>query len=223
MTADEGAMMIRRWLIDTYGVDYANSVMFDIVLFDPVPGADTFYETAKEIDFKKGGADVGENGEFDSGGVKYAALRNSAQTTVIYSMFTEYPLAFTPQSVNGADRIIITPFKHSSGLDIEDTDMNPVVDRQGNISEEGHRPAFIDAETQRAYRLGSLNDLGRGVYMLDEHNVLVKINGYEMFQNIMDDIYKDTSWKTMFQKGRRNVLLTTVSKWFARETAPIVT
>lgn len=131
-------------------------------------------------------------------------------------MHVDYPAFFTPQKVNGAGRIIITPFKHSSGLDDIDSDINPVVDDGGALMGHEHRPAFIDAQTQKAYRLGALNDLERGVYILDEHNILARMDTYDDFKAIMDEIYGGQG-RLHLQQARHNVIYSTAREWFRRE------
>lgn len=223
VTSSEGAMMIRRWILDNYP-EYADSVRFDLIQFDPVSGADTYYAVAQEVNFQDGGADADEQGKFESDGVKYAALGDSAQTTVVYSMHSEHDvLKFTPQVVKGVDRIIITPFEHSAGLN--KTDSNKVIDRQGNVTEGEHRLAFIDSETRTAYRLGSLNDLGRGVYLLDEYNTLVRVRTMEQFTAVMGTLYRNVKGVLsgrFSQETRHKAISKAVCHWFDTNPADTV-
>ena len=68
------------------------NIKIELVAFDPVPGPD--HE----------GRDVA---------VDISSIPNS---TVVYSMATQYPVGFTPQKVFGAKRIIISRQNHSVGL-----------------------------------------------------------------------------------------------------------
>lgn len=216
VAASEGAMMIRQMILENYGEEFARMVKFDIVQYDPVPGADTFYQVAQEVDYQNGATDADAQGIFESDGVKYAALGDSAQTTVIYSMHSEHDiLKFTPQVVKGVDRIIVTPFRHSAGLD--ETDVNPVINEEGQVTRDGHRQAFVDAQTQTAYRMGSLNDLDRGVYILDEYNTLIKIDSFGNFTQIMESLYEKVKGLGKFkfsQKSRHDAIARAVSYWF---------
>lgn len=214
VTASEGAMMIRRWVLDNYA-DYADKVHFDLIQFDPVAGGDTGYAVSQEVNYKLG-TKADEQGKFKSGGIEYAALRDSAQTTVVYSMQTEYGLlGFTPQVVKGVDRIIVTPFEHSVGLD--KVDKNQVLSKEGTITTDEHRLAFIDAATESAYRLGALNELEKGVYILDEKNILVKIGSAVQYKTIMDKLYakfKGLLQGQPSQESRHNAISSAVRYWF---------
>lgn len=192
----EGAMMIRHWLKHNEQYShYADRVKFDITQFDPVPGFGSRSGTHKSIDL------AGNN----SLPPDMEPLDESAETTVVYSMHTQYSQFFTPQQVEHTKRIILAPLKHSAGLEQVDTHAS---------SQEGerHRAAFIDATSGEAFRLSSLNELDPGVYVMDEKNVLVPMHNLREYTELMENIR--TQRDMTGQEERHQVLDDVVARWF---------
>lgn len=196
----EGAMMIKQWLHENYP-QYEDRVKFDLTQYDPVPGFGSNSGTHQKVDVK--------NDTQAQQNKKMRALGDSAQTTVVYSMHTEHSLFFTPQQVANTNRIILTPYAHSVGL--------AEVDRQASSQQrDAHRVTFTDAATQEAYRLGSLNELPEGVYVLDENKTLVQLHDLSQWIAIRDSVLKNASG----QEGRHEVITEAVSTWFHTHSAP---
>lgn len=193
-------MMIKQWLHENYP-QYEDRVKFDLTQYDPVPGFGSNSGTHQKVDVK--------NDTQAQQNKKMRALGDSAQTTVVYSMHTEHSLFFTPQQVANTNRIILTPYAHSVGL--------AEVDRQASSQQrDAHRVTFTDAATQEAYRLGSLNELPEGVYVLDENKTLVQLHDLSQWIAIRDSVLKNASG----QEGRHEVITEAVSTWFHTHSAP---
>ncbi|MCD8069671.1 MAG: hypothetical protein LUE87_12480, partial [Lachnospiraceae bacterium] len=148
----EGAMMIKKWVHDNMP-DFEQHIRFDVTQFDPVPGFGSATGENERVDMT-------DQNVIREGTAEMMPLGNAAETTVVYSMHTDHPLWFTPQEVAHTKRIILTPNKHSVGLDVTDR-------QQSSQEKDAHRAAFTAAATGAAYRLSSLNEMPEGVYVLD--------------------------------------------------------
>lgn len=198
----EGAMMIRHWLkSDPLASSYADQVKFDIIQFDPVPGFGSRSGTHERIDLTGS----------DSLPPNMAPLDENAETTVVYSMHTQYPFFFTPQEVEHTNRIIFVPFSHSVGLEQVDT-------HASSQEKERHRAAFIDAASMEAFRLSSLNELNQGVYVMDEDNILFRMNNSEECGTILEKIYEGANLK--LQKDRHDLVKRVAETWFKANSSP---
>lgn len=186
----EGAMMIKYWLDTTYP-QYTQYIKFDVTQYDPVPGAGS-YRNHASIDVEHNPAQQTNR--------QMAALDN-AETTVVYSMHTEHKHHFTPQQVQNTKRIILTPYAHSVSLGLSD-----------HSTAEAHRTTLTYAATGEAYRIGSLNELPAGVYVVDEHNTLVRLDDEAQWISIRDHVLHDVASS---QRGRHRVLNDVVHTWFA--------
>jgi hypothetical protein len=197
----EGAMMIRKWLLDNYPA-YADRIKFELIQYDPVPGTGSASGVNEEVDLT-GAAGYAEGED------KMAALGASANTTVVYSLHTDHRLFFTPQLVKGAKRIVLTPFKHSVGLD----KMDDAETRQGNaqVAEASkHSASYADARTGEVYRGSGLSDLAEGVFIVDENDTLIHLDNYEQAESVMNRVLARTSG----QGDRHAQILRAVKAWF---------
>ena len=185
----EGAMMIKKWVQDRYP-DYEQYVKFDLIQYDPVPGTGSYSDHAK----------VDHNAQMESNIM--ATLGDSAETTVMYSMHTDHNLFFTPQKILGAKRVILTPFTHG-------VDLGYVDDSQ----EQQHRRGFTHSETGEVYRSSGLNDLEKGVYIVDEHNTLVRMRNFQLTKEILEQVTMEHSGE---QWERHQIILNVVREWFER-------
>ena len=173
--ASLGAMRVKYWLHTNYP-EYEKFVKFHLIQYDPVPGKGSCYGGFDKIEHNSEIRHV--TNEY---GMDLLPLGESADTTVIYSMNTQYPKYFTPQEVRDAKRVILTPFNHSVGLAPEQMDTSQMQED----SEKVHAMPFIDARDGKVYRQSGLNELQEGLYILDEQNIIVKIDRIEDFIRIM--------------------------------------
>lgn len=186
----EGAMMIKRW-VRKYYPQYIERVKFDLIQYDPVPGFGSYSEHAL----------VNHDGQrmIEKDNVEMEPLGENAETTVLYSMHTEHSFFFTPQVIKGAKRIILTPFKHSLDLGTAD-----------RTQEEAHRRGFAHAQTGALYRSSGINDLDRGVYLVNEQNEIVKMDNYAQVERIVKEYVENAR----FQGERHKILLDVARTWF---------
>ena len=77
-------------------------------MYDPVPGTFGGRGIHDEVDIH------GDEKQLAKYGM--APLKN-ADTTFVYSLHSDHTLFFTPQKIKGADRVIITPYRHNVGMD----------------------------------------------------------------------------------------------------------
>ena len=193
VAAAEGAMMIKYWVKENYP-QYMNRVKFDLIQYDPVPGFGSYSEHAlvnhEETDRAK------------SDRLKMEPLGKNAETTVLYSMHTEHSFFFTPQVIKGAKRVILTPFKHSLDLGTAD-----------RTQAEAHRRGFAHAQTGELYRSSGINDLDRGVYLVNEQNEIVRMDNYAQVERIVKEYVKNAK----FQGERHKILLDVARTWFENE------
>lgn len=198
------AMKLQKWINDNWA-QYAKKVHFEVTQYDPVAGITSNWK-------EKGGVDIqGDEKELAKRGM--APLKN-AETTVIYSLHTDHAVFFRPQDVRGAKRVILTPFKHSAGLDqLDETQVRVRRDAQGNEierREKAHGVGYTDLKTGEVYRQTGLSELDTGLYILDQGNHLVKIDNYEQAEKIIDLAVKGTH-----SQWRRHSHIKDVAKaWF---------
>lgn len=193
VAAAEGAMMIKYWVKKNYP-QYLERVKFDLIQYDPVPGFGSYREHAlvqhDEVDEEK------------SDRLEMEPLGKNAETTVMYSMHTEHSFFFTPQVIKGAKRVILTPFKHSLDLGTAD-----------KTQAEAHRRGFTHAKTGELYRSSGVNDLDRGVYLVNEQNEIVKMDNYAQVEQIVREYVRNAK----FQGERHEILLDVARTWFENE------
>ena len=190
VAAAEGAMMIKYWVRDEYP-QYLSRVKFDLIQYDPVPGFGSYREHAS--------VDHADEHEIERGNVNMEPLGENAETTVLYSMHTEHSFFFTPQVIKGAKRVIFTPFKHSLDLGTAD-----------RTQAQAHRRGFADARTGELYRSSGINDLDRGVYIVNEQNEIVKAENYAQVEQIVKEYVEHAK----FQGERHKIMLEVAKAWF---------
>lgn len=195
VAAGEGAKMIKHWIHGSDYRQYENLVRFELIQYDPVPGFGSRSGVHDVIDLAE---DDAEN--------KMAALGENAETTVVYSLHTQHTFWFTPQTVSGVKRIILTPFDHNVGLKQVDATQR---DGEGQIVP--RRGAFMDAGGGEVYRGSGLNELGEGVYIADENNVLVRMPDAASAVGIITRLWRQVSG----QGDRHDKLREVVEAWFA--------
>lgn len=170
VAAVEGAMMLKEWVHNhpKYS-DFENKIKFDLIQLEPVAGLGSNHGINAAVNH------LSENGMSQSGD-KMRALGSSANTTVMYSLHANHSdKLFTPQLIEGAKRVIITPFEHASGLKgFDDTQTD------GN-----HRFSYTDAATGQRYRSSGLSELPEGVYMVDEEFNLIRMKDSKELETVM--------------------------------------
>lgn len=189
----EGAMKIKQWVHENYP-QYEQYVKFDLTQFDPVPGPDAYADHAS--------VDVTYDTQAQLAR-RLRALGPSAETTVVYSMHTQFPAFFKPQLVENAKRIVLTPFKHELQLDHTDTARSS---RPGDQ----HQVSLTSAQTGHTYRLGSLGELDEGVYVVDEDNTLIRLDNAAQWDAIQRRVLEHAH----LQGERHDMLTRVVRAWF---------
>ncbi len=181
-----GPMKLQKWLNDTWP-QYADKIKFEITQHDPVAGLTSNWKEKDRLDIRGNEKELAKRG--------MAPLKN-AETTVIYSMHTDHSLAFRPQDVRGAKRVILTPFRHSTGLEmVDESQVRIRKDSNGKEverKEKAHRTGYTDLKTGEVYRQTGLNELDTGFYILDQNNNLVKLDSYEQAEKIIELALKGT-------------------------------
>ncbi len=228
VAASTGAMKLNQWIYSHYSEAVAKKVVFELRINDPVPGEDV-----RRLGFQKGGEKdhvilkrIGMgSGVFDKHGRelslhdaerdkhrfkwfkkgKYRSLNENAKTTVVYSFQTEYKNFFTPQRLTGVDRLIFTPFEHNVNVNAK---MDENIDGQDKF----HRHAYTDWKTNQAYRSLGINELGRGCYVVNESNQLIKLENAEQLNTIFDKFLEGSNAQR--QVGRINRLKDAAREWF---------
>lgn len=213
VAAIRGAMKLQKWLNDTWG-DYAKYVKFELTQYDPVAGAGSNYGTYSELDLQGSEEELANHG--------MAPLKN-AETTLIYSIHTDkWYGGFRPQIVKGAKRVILTPFKHSTGLDqIDESQVRELRTEDGKVlktKEKAHKIGFTDLRTGEVYRQSGISELEEGLYILDQSNNLVKMNNYKDTEAILNLALKHT----VTQEMRHDIIKDVAKAWF-NERAETVT
>lgn len=160
------------------------NVEIDVLQRDPVPGP-LHFSVDLEVDYEKG---FGENND-----TKALQRLNS---TVVYSLNTEYPMGFTPQSVLNAKKIILVKWQHEVGL---------------NKSK-----GFI-FDNKRFHGSG-LRKLREGVYMQtnaasDDNAELEKFDASNC-DKVEEKIRSNGSW---MQSARTEIILKAVKKKLGQE------
>ena len=196
--AVEGAMMIKNWLEETYPY-YASLVKFQLIQNDPVPGLGSHQTVNSKVELAEKNASGKNRVHTKKDGDKMMMLGDNADVTLTYSMKTaETPggIGFNPQEVHGAKRVILTPFDHHSNL--------------------GSDRMFIDAQTGEEHDANSgFFSLEKGVYMVDENNMLVKMNTYEQARDILERVLG-----TSKQQDRYDIIDSVCRTWFGRNPPP---
>lgn len=196
VAVSHGAMMIKHWLHENYP-EFEQYVKFETIQFDPVPGYLSHWNVKQE-------ADIGDTSEKNVNSLKKYNMRplgESAESTVVYSIHTQHDHLFTPQTLKGAKRVILTPANHFAGLTVVDS-----------TQKNAHVGAYTDAKTGEVYRSSGINALEEGVYIADERQVLVKVTSAAQARSILKSVLKDVGTK---QDKRRNRIYEVVDTWFS--------
>lgn len=196
-----GAMKLKYWIHQNYS-QFEKYVNFEMVQYDPVPGYFSDKGVKHRVNLNE--KDPEKLKELEKQGMM--PLGDKAETTVVYSLHTDHSVFFSPQSVQGAKRILMVPTAHSVNLD--------AVDKQKDADgkESKYRSGYTDAKTGEHYRGSGLNELPEGVYVADEKMRLVRLPDSKTAKKVVDDVVKDTS----SQKSRHGRLRRLWDEWFSR-------
>ena len=205
VAAVEGAMMINKWVHDVFP-EYADYVKYELTQYDPVPGTGSRFGVHAKVDHDSK-EEYSKRGS--SGSDKMLPLGKSAETTVVYSLQTEHSHCFTPQEVQGAKRVILTPFKHGAGLDQVD-ESNVKQGEETELTSQRHGASYTNAATGDVYRGSGINELGEGVYIVDEANNLIRFDNFKQASDVIDKILKNVKG----QQSRHEIILRVVESWF---------
>ncbi len=192
-----GAMRIKRWIADRYP-RFLSKVKFELIQHDPVAGGPENYGYNEKIDHDP------ENEELAKKDPRYMSLGPEANTTVVYSMHTNYPAAFTPQKVLNTKRIILTMADHSVNLGQIDKSQEGSVTRVTYLAEKQGKV--------EAFRSSGLGELDEGIYMTDDQYNLIRIRSMDEY----DAIAKQLLSGTILQGSRHEAVRDTVRAWFER-------
>ncbi|MCR5102179.1 MAG: hypothetical protein K6B41_12550 [Butyrivibrio sp.] len=232
VAATPAMLAINQWIYSTYPEKIANMVKFDIRSNDPVPGRPSTIIRGNTRLIKKAAlkGNITGTGIYDKDGNEltdkevakdnkrpfekrkgvYRALnKENTRHTVVYSMQADYSFFFRPTELISADRLIITPFTHSINLTTTG-DTKRVSDDK---TKQMHHEAFVDFKNNQAYRQVAINDLTKGVYIVNENSQLIKLDNAEQFDKIIETYVKDASI-IHTQYPRKRVLKRLVRKWF---------
>jgi len=201
VAANESAAIINQ-LVETKYPQLKKYVDFELALYDPVPGFNSYKEhatvdhTSAEINTPNGKG-KGLNSEPNS--------RNNV--TVIYSLISNNDFAhrhfFAPQQVKGANRVIMTGKNHNVGIyDIEDN----------------HKASYVYAGNGERYRGTGLAKLPDGIYFADENNTLAKVKNAKQAQDIADSAIGSQGKITrFFQRFRAKLMGSVIKDHFTRK------
>ena len=199
-----GPMRLQKWVNDTWP-QYADFVKFEIIQYDPVAGATSNWGAKGEVDIHGDEKKLAKQG--------LAPLKH-AETTVIYSLHTDKKAFFRPQSVKGAKRVILTPYRHNVGLDqLDESQVRELKTADGKVlqrEEKAHRVGYTDLKTGEMYRQSGINELDTGLYILDQGNNLVKVTSYEQAQTIIDKALEGMH----LQSSRHSIIKDVAKAWF---------
>lgn len=206
------AMRLNQWIYDNYPESLAKRVKFNITLQDPVPGKGSRYGLRERMDINTQKSFDADGKEIKAGSKtkpKYRSLEGQQESTVIYCLRSGHSHFFTPQHVDGAKRIIISPVPHRYA-------MNPFVetDTNKNNTKKSKRKAYVDPNTMSAYRNSGLNDMPEGFYFSDENFTLYKVNSYEEYLGLKAKMIEGLEGS---EKKRYNVLDNVAKEYFKRQ------
>ena len=200
VAVSHGAMKLKYWL-NKYYPQYEPYVTFNLIQNDPVPGYGSDHGLKQKINLQnETRADLKK--EMEKREMK--ELGDSVNSTVVYSLHTQYPVFFSPQSVDGAKRIILTAGTHSVNTDH--------VDR--SQSDKAHRQPYMDMETGEVYRSSGLSELPEGIYIADENYRLVRIPNFEIAKDILGNVLE----KAGGQGERHKRIKEVIKNWYEART-----
>ena len=190
-----GAMRLKRWIADKYP-RLLHKVLFDVIQYDPVAGAYDNFGMNAEVNHNPDTEALAKKDK------RYMSLGEDGNTTVVYSMHTNYPVAFNPQKAIRPKRIILTMADHTANL--SETDFT----QKGNITRNTY---FAEKNGKvEAFRSSGLGELDEGIYICDDKNNLIKLNSLEEFDAIAKPLLKGT----ISQSNRHDTVRSAVKAWF---------
>lgn len=201
VAANESATLINQMVATKYP-ELKPYVDFELALYDPVPGFNSYREHAV-VDHTSGeintpnGKGKGLNSEPNS--------KNNV--SVIYSMISNDDFAhrhfFAPQEVKGANRVIMTGKNHDVGIyDVEGT----------------HKAGFVYTGNGETYRGTGISQLPEGIFFCDEKNRLAKVKNAKQAQDIMESALNTQGKITrFFQKFREKLMGRVFKDHFSRK------
>ena len=209
VAATQGAMLIKQYFLDATKhdqkarINLLNYLKFDLVLYDPVPGAGSDKSVNHMVDLKNQTKDMKAN--------NMASLDSNVSSTLIYSIHSDHKAFFTPQIVKGADRIILTPFNHAVGLDGGEETIESV---DGAIKTQIHASNFTDTKTGEKYRGFGINSAPKGLYVCDENGRLLRMTSAKQATNFVKDLLAINK-VTNYQKDRHEVIYQVIRDYFS--------
>lgn len=192
-----GAMRLKRWVYDNYP-RLLNKVKFQLIQYDPVAGGYENFGFNSKIDHAP------ESEKDATKDKRYMSLGDEADTTVVYSMHTQYPALFTPQYVKNAKRIILTAAGHGANLDKTDETQ----DKTTRVTYLAEKNGKIEA-----FRSTGLGELDEGIYIADDQNNLIKIRNMEEYDALAKTLLAGVS----MQDSRHETVRKAVETWFSKE------
>lgn len=218
-----GAMMIQYWINENLPM-LKDLIRFETIQYDPVPGPHLDEEKTRIS--LVGGT---EKEKEQLAKKKMAPLRESANTTVVYSMDTQYGNldlfvpggSFTPQIVKGVKRLILSPYNHSVSLRNVDSSQGEKKDKnkEKDKDKDAHRAGYTYAKKDASgkikadfYRSSGLNELDEGVFVADEDGILKKMDTCDDVMRFLDLVYKESGDKRQWR--RHDAIREAVKAWF---------
>ena len=189
---NEAATMINKMVQEEFP-HLKNRVKFEVQLFDPVPGTGS-YDNHAVIDHNKKNITL-LNGKLGQG--LNSVPQNKNDSIVYYGMYSNHSVAFDPQTVMGANKIILTGMSHNMGL--------------FDIDSQKHKRGYTLGLTGDKYRGTGMHNLPDGLYVLDEHDVLFEIKNMQEANRFLDSVYVSRSG----QSKRKNTMYSVVKEYFA--------
>ena len=172
---------------------YLSHVKFDLLQRDPVPG-------------------FGTSIRFGSRDLRDIPNLNA---TMFCTMGQEWPdIAFLPENVRGAKRIVIGTTEH--GMDLSRIDLSQINQKDDGLS---HQAGFYNAENGEYYRGSGIAEMPEGVYIADDRNNVVRITSYSQMGKLVSAVHEGAE-KDM-QTGRVGIIHEMVRDWFVDNTLSI--
>ncbi len=190
---NEAATIINKLVQEKYP-KLKNRVKFEVQLYDPVPGIGSYANhalvdhNAKNIQLLNGKTGQGLN----------SVPENKNDSIVYYGIYSNHSHAFDPQTVVGANKVILTGMSHNMGL--------------FDIDSQKHKRGYVLGSTGDKYRGTGVHDLADGLYVLDEHDVLFEIKNMQEATNFLDSVYATRKG----QAARKETMYNVVKEYFAR-------
>ncbi len=195
ITANEVAKLLES---DPQYANCKHMIKINVIQRDPVPGIDSEHKghDHKRLDLRVKDPATGK------------MMRNSyVNATSLVSFHADRgSTTFDPQEVRGQRRIVLMGEKHGVGLDQGDGTQTDITGKT-----KWHQTAGIDAATMKAYRGSGYSELGEGVWLQDEDNVLVRVRSYAQAMTVLRSV---TAHAKGNQKNRHRVMAEMVKNWF---------